>query len=126
MTLRILYVEDDPDIREIAVFALEELGGFTVCACESGEIALERAAAFRADVVLLDVMMPGLDGPATLAELRARDLIPNASVAFMTAKIQRDEVESLRAHRVDEILAKPFDPMTLPSQIRALAEGPRD
>ncbi len=67
---RILYVEDEPDIREVAVLALEAIGGFTLEVCESGQMALDKAVNFRPDLMLLDVMMPDLDGPTTMAQLR--------------------------------------------------------
>jgi CheY-like chemotaxis protein len=117
---RILYVEDDDDIRTVAVMALEMIGDFTVEAHASGHAAIERAAAFAPDLVLLDVMMPGIDGPATLAGLRAIPALAEVPAVFFTAKAQPDEVARLLALGARGVLAKPFDPQTLPDALRAL------
>ncbi len=85
---RILYVEDEPDIRAIAQMALEAVGGFSVIGCASGSEALSAAATAQADLLLLlDVMMPGMDGPDTLKALRALPATANTPVIFMTAKV---------------------------------------
>lgn len=117
---RILYVEDEPDIRAVAKLALEMVGGFTVKICSSGEEALRDAAAFAPDMILLDVMMPGLDGPATLQGLRALAPLATVPVAFMTAKIQPAEVAHYKSLGAMDVIAKPFDPMTLAAQVRAI------
>lgn len=117
---RILYVEDDEDIREIARLALEVVGGFEVMLCASGEQALAGVAAFDPDIILLDVMMPGMDGPSTLTALRRLPVVSQTPVAFMTAKIQPQEIAAYKAMGAVEVIAKPFDPMTLPEQIRAI------
>lgn len=115
---RILYAEDEGDIREIALMAMESIGGFTVEACSSGKELLEKAAGFHPDLILLDVMMPNMDGPATLKELRKIDELTNVPVAFMTAKVQPQEVENLKALGAADVIAKPFDPMTLADKIK--------
>ena len=117
---RILYVEDDADIREVATLALVDVGGFALLACASGAEALARAEAFAPQLVLLDVMMPGMDGPATLAALRSLPSLSSASVIFMTAKVQAGEVADYRSRGVLDVIAKPFDPMTLAGQVRAI------
>ncbi|WMC10591.1 response regulator [Oceanimonas pelagia] len=117
---RILYVEDDEDIREIARLALEVVGGFEVMLCASGEQALADAAAFAPDIILLDVMMPGMDGPSTLSALRRLPAVSDTPVAFMTAKIQPREIAAYREMGAADVIAKPFDPMTLPEQIRTI------
>ncbi len=117
-TLKILYVEDEPDIRSIAVMALEAAGGFEVRECASGQEALREAETFSPDLLLLDVMMPGMNGMEVLYKLRS---MPGASAApaiFMTAKVQTDEVEQYISLGALGVIAKPFDPMTLPRQIR--------
>lgn len=119
---RILMVEDDPDIRSIAHLSLTAVGGFTVALCASGEEALAQAEAFAPDLILLDVMMPGLDGPATLAALRARPALAGVPALFMTAKVQPQEVIHYRELGALDVVAKPFDPMALPGQLRALWE----
>ena len=117
---RILYVEDEPDIQAVARLALEHIGGFTVEVCSSGHEALERATAFAPDLILLDVMMPGMDGPSTLSRLRELPALSAIPVIFMTAKVQPQEVASYRAMGALDVIAKPFDPMTLSDDIRAV------
>ena len=122
---RILYVEDEPDIRFVAEMALQAVGGFTVITCASGEEALSAAPEARADLLLLDVMMPGMDGPGTLKALRALPATAHTPVIFMTAKVQAAEVAVYKALGALEVIAKPFDPMTLAAQIQRIwdAEG---
>ena len=115
---KILYVEDEPDIQMIARVALENVGGFELCVCSSGAEAVEKAASFNPDLFLLDVMMPGMDGPTTLAELRKIPSLTNTPVMFMTAKVQPQEVEFLKSLNVADVIAKPFDPMGLATNIR--------
>jgi len=119
---RILYVEDDPDIQTVAALALEVVGGFNVKVCSSGEQALEEAVAYAPDMILLDVMMPSMDGPSTLAALRKLPSLEKVPVAFMTAKVQPHEVDQLIALGAESVIAKPFDPMTLANQVRTLWE----
>lgn len=115
---RILYVEDEPDIREVAKIALEAVGGFTLKVCSSGEEALKNAVEFLPQLLLLDVMMPGMDGPTTLAELRKLSEIANVPAIFMTAKVQPQEVEHFKSLGAIDVIAKPFDPMTLATTIK--------
>lgn len=117
---RILYVEDEPDIRAVAELALQAVGGFEVKLCESGEQALVEAEAFQPDLILLDVMMPRLDGPETLKALQAKPALAGIPVAFMTAKVQPSEVESFKALGAIDVIAKPFDPMTLSDKVRTI------
>ena len=117
---RILYVEDDADIRSVAGFALEAVGGFVLAACASGEEALATAPGFAPQLLLLDVMMPGMDGPETLAALRALPGTAATPAVFMTAKVQPQEVARYRALGAIDVISKPFDPMTLSDEIRAI------
>jgi CheY-like chemotaxis protein len=117
---RILMVEDEPDIQVIGKLALEAVGGFTVNVCGSGSEALASGPAFRPDLVLLDVMMPGLDGPGTLQAMRQTPEMAEVPVVFMTAKVQPQEIANLRSLGALDVIAKPFDPMTLPSAIRTI------
>jgi CheY-like chemotaxis protein len=117
---RILFVEDDPDIQVVATLALESLGGFAVLACGSGVEALSRFADFAPDLVLLDVMMPGIDGPATLEALRRLPSGGSVPVVFMTARVQAHEILQYRAMGAAEVIAKPFDPMTLAETVQIL------
>lgn len=115
---KILYVEDEPDIQMIARVALENVGGFELLVCSSGAEAVEKAASFNPDLFLLDVMMPGMDGPTTLQELRKIPSLTKTPVMFMTAKVQPQEVEFLKSLNVTDVIAKPFDPMGLANNIR--------
>lgn len=115
---RILYVEDEPDIRMVAQMALEAVGGFTVIACASGQEALDAAPNAGADLLLLDVMMPGMDGPTTLKGLRQLPATVDTPVIFMTAKVQAAEVAVYKSLGALEVIPKPFDPMELSTQIQ--------
>lgn len=121
MTLKtLMVVEDDPDIRLILDMALATFGGFQLMLCESGEAALAALERERPDLILLDVMMPGLDGPSTLRAIRAQPALANIPVVFLTAKLQPDEVTSWTAFGALAVIGKPFDPLTLPDQLRQL------
>ena len=117
---RILYVEDEPDIQAVAQIALESVGGFTMKICHNGQQALAEAEAFKPDLLLLDVMMPDMDGPTTLAELHKQPALANVPAIFMTAKVQPQEVAQLRTMGAVDVITKPFDPMTLSDQIRTI------
>jgi CheY-like chemotaxis protein len=117
---RILFVEDDPDIQMVARMALEALGGFTVLACSSGAEALAKVEGFAPDLILLDVMMPGMDGPATLKALRRQPCCSELPVVFMTAKVQTQELAVYRELGAEEVIAKPFDPMALAERVRTI------
>jgi len=119
---RILCVEDEPDIQAIAKLALEMVGGFTVKVCSSGEEALREAPAFEPDLILLDVMMPGMDGPATLMALRNQPSLATVPVVFMTAKVQPAEIAHYKSLGARDVIAKPFDPMTLATQVKTIWE----
>lgn len=117
---RILYVEDEADIQAVARLALEMVGGFTLEVCSSGKEALEKAPGFAPQLLLLDVMMPGMDGPATLAALRAQPGTAATPAIFMTAKVQPGEVAQYREQGAVDVIPKPFDPMTLSSTIEEI------
>lgn len=120
---RLLHVEDEPDIREVAMLALRDVGGFEVETSCSGREALVKAPQFKPDVILLDVMMPGMDGPETLRELRKRPEIAGVPVIFMTAKVQAHEVGAYRKLGALDVISKPFDPMELASQVREILKA---
>jgi len=127
MIKRVLYVEDDPDIRAVAELALVDVGGFEVQLCESGQQALAVFERFSPDLVLLDVMMPGMDGPQTLRALENRVDGFAVPVVFMTARLQPSEVAEYRVLGAIGVIPKPFDPMTLADEIRDLvASAPAD
>src|SRR5699024_6945226 len=119
---RILYVEDDDDIREIATISLQMLGNFNVLACATGAQAIASAVEFAPQLLLLDVLMPNLDGPATLQQLRKLAPLAHTPVVFMTAKVQAHEVTSYKALGALDIIAKPFDAIQLPQHIQAIWE----
>ena len=119
MTTRILYVDDEADIREVAVMALELDPGLDVRACASGAEALEVAPQWRPTLILLDVMMPGMDGPTTLAKLREKAETVETRVVFITARTQAPEIKHFVGLGAAGVIAKPFDPMTLAEQVRA-------
>ena len=117
---RILYVEDEPDIQAVARIALESVGGFILEICSSGFEAVEKGSLFKPDLLLLDVMMPGMDGVSTLQELRKQPGLENTPAMFMTAKVRPSEVEQLRKEGAIDVIPKPFDPMTLSENLKSL------
>jgi CheY-like chemotaxis protein len=114
---RVLCVEDDPDIRSILEFSLTDVGGLQVLCCDSGTAALAAVAGFQPDLVLLDVMMPGMSGPDTLRALRPLPVMHGVPVVFLTAKALPHELEPLLALGATGVIVKPFDPMTLPQDM---------
>ena len=119
---RILYVEDEPDIQTVARIALETVGGFTLEICSSGNEALSRAPGFQPQLILLDVMIPVMDGPAMLKMLRGMPQFASTPVIFMTAKVQPSEVAGYKELGAVDVIPKPFDPMTLSKQVQAIWE----
>lgn len=114
---KILHIEDDPDIQELTLFILENLGGFVCQQRSSGDEAIEKALQFIPDLMILDVMMPGMNGPETLAKLRKIQEYKLVPTIFMTAKAQASEVKSLMELGSLDVYTKPFDPMTLVARI---------
>ncbi len=123
---KILMVEDDPDIQAVASLALEAVGGFEVVVCSGGLEALERVEKFAPDLVVLDVMMPGMDGPTLLQELRARPATAHLPVVFMTAKAQAHEIVVYKSLGALDVVTKPFSPMTLSSTLLAIWNRAQD
>ncbi len=119
---RIMCVEDEPDIRAIIKVALERGGGFTVLLCASGEEALQKGPEFAPDFILLDAMMPGMDGQATLTALRGIPALAQVPFAFMTAKVQPSEVAGFKALGALEVIAKPFNARTLAATVKSVWE----
>lgn len=116
--IKLLHVEDDLDIQEIAKLALELSGEFDVLQCSSGSEALERVLDFGPDVILLDMMMPGMTGKETLTHMRKMPEFEHTPAIFMTARAQASDLAELQKIGAAEIISKPFDPMTLGAQIR--------
>lgn len=121
MPLTLMHVDDEPDIREVAGIALQLDPDIALVSASSGEDALARlAGGLNPDVILLDVMMPKMDGPGVLARLKADPTTQAIPVIFMTARAQSHEIDKLRALGAIGVIIKPFDPMTLGGQIRDL------
>jgi CheY-like chemotaxis protein len=116
----LLYIDDEPDLRIIVQTALNLAQGLTVHTAESGEQGLELARELQPDMLLLDVMMPGLDGPGTLQRLRADPALARIPVIFMTAKATPENATRLRALGAVAVIAKPFDPMQLAAKVLSL------
>ncbi|CAN0032903.1 unnamed protein product [Chrysoparadoxa australica] len=117
---RILHVDDDEDIRSIADIALKLVGQFDLLQCASGKKATEKAEVFRPDLFLLDYMMPEMDGEQTFRELRSLPGLGRVPVVFMTARVDNEFATRLRRDGALDVIAKPFDPMELANQLRAL------
>jgi len=113
----ILLVEDDADIQAVGQLALEAVGGFDVQVCSSGQEALQRVDSYTPDLILLDVMMPGMDGLTTLEALRLKPRVLTTPVIFMTAKVQAHEITRYKELGALDVISKPFDPMTLSQTI---------
>lgn len=116
-TRTILLVEDNDDIRIITTIALEHEGRFEVLPAASGEEALRLAESHPVDLVLLDVMMPGMDGTETFAALRELDATRDTPIVFLTAKAQSTEVKRLLELGAKDVLTKPFDPLEIAERI---------
>jgi two-component system, OmpR family, response regulator len=121
----VLYVDDDPDICEVVQTTLCVIAGLEVYIAHSGREAIDRAYEFRPDLILMDVMMPGLDGPATLRQMRRHVLIGHIPVAFLTAKVLPAEIARFLEIGAIGVLEKPFDPAKLGSDLRDLWNGVR-
>ncbi|MBM1631207.1 response regulator [Sulfitobacter mediterraneus] len=116
--INLLHVEDDADIREIAMMALGISGEFAIIQCESGDEALSEVENSTPDVILLDMMMPGMTGLQTLQHMRKMPHLAEVPAIFMTARTQQSDMDELRAIGNVEVITKPFDPMTLSDQIK--------
>lgn len=113
MTIKILHLDDDPDILEIGRMALDLNGSFDIVQCMSGAEAIEVAQSFHPDVMLLDVMLPGTSGVSVFEDLRQIPSLAQTPVIFMTARVQKAEVARLMASGAAGVIPKPFDPVEL-------------
>ena len=120
---RILYVDDEADIREIATLSLALDPEFEVRSCGSGAEALATVDGWQPDLILLDVMMPGMDGPTTLAKLREKPSGTAIPVVFITARTQARELDRFRALGAVGIIAKPYDSMQLAQTAKGFLQG---
>jgi CheY-like chemotaxis protein len=116
---RVMLVEDDPDVQTIASMALVDIGEFDLTVCSSGREALAQVETVQPQLILLDVMMPDMDGPTTLEEIRRLPLGTQPPVIFMTAKVQPQEQQRYLSLGAIEVIAKPFDPVSLADQLHA-------
>ncbi|HEX8214228.1 MAG TPA: response regulator [Allosphingosinicella sp.] len=126
MTIRILYVDDEADIRDIAAMSLELDPDFEVRTASSGTEALVFAAEWKPHLILLDVMMPVMDGPTTFARLGEQPETMGIPVVFITARTQAQEVEGFKALGAKGVIAKPFDPINLAATVRGYLGPARD
>lgn len=117
---QIMHVDDDPDIRELTRMSLELIGGYDVHQCVSARAALDDLQNMRPDLILLDVMMPDMDGPSLVVQLRGAQDLRDLPVVYMTAKSDASATSTLDGPGVLGVVTKPFDPMTLPQQLERL------
>ncbi len=120
---KVMVVEDNAEIRIIIKLALGKVGGLDVCVCASGEEALRSVAEFQPQLILLDVMMPDMDGPTVLKRLREAPATAAIPVVFLTAKTSAQEIHMLRSLGALDIVAKPFHPMALHLQVKKIWQG---
>lgn len=121
--MQILHVDDEPDIREIAQMSLEMSGAFDVVSVGSARDALDRLENLRPDAILLDVMMPEMDGPGLFRVLRSREDCADIPVVFMTAAAQRQSMDDLMSLGATGVISKPFDPMSLGDELQKVLNG---
>lgn len=119
----VLMVDDDPAIRRIADLSLTRVGKWKVLLAESGAQALELAGQTKPDVILMDVMMPQMDGPTTVQRLHRELDLAETPVIFMTAKVMRQEMEAYEQYGAAGVIKKPFDPLTLPRTVQDIVNG---
>ena len=120
---KVCYVEDDEDIQHIVRMSLERIGKMQVEIVADPTAAIDAILAFQPDLVLLDWMMPVLDGPALFRQMRAHDELRSVPVVFITAKASQRELDELRKMGAAGVLSKPFSPKDLPEQLRAIWRG---
>jgi two-component system, OmpR family, response regulator len=114
---KVLLADDDAGIRRVAEISLSRVGKWKVLLVDSGAKALECVGDFKPDLILLDVMMPGMDGPTTFTHLQEDERSAGIPVIFLTAKVQKQEMQVYRELGAAGIISKPFDPITLPAEI---------
>lgn len=114
---RVMHVDDEDDIREVTNLALNSIGNYTVCSCKSGADALATLSGFSPELILLDVMMPTMSGPDVLRALRKTPRGADIPVVFMTARVQSNDIATLKALGAIDVIQKPFDPLALSDQV---------
>ncbi len=121
--MKVLLIDDEEDIRKIGRLSLEAVGKHQVATAASAQEGLKAAATDRPDLILMDMMMPEMDGLAALSQLQGTPALKDIPVLFMTAKVQRSEMARYVALGALGVIPKPFDPMTLPNEILLLLES---
>lgn len=117
---KILVVDDDTDILEIVKLALSTVGNFSIETCTSGKEALEKVGSIKPQLILLDVMMPDMDGPTTLKKIKENPELSKVPIIFLTAKVQTHEIEQFKKLGAIDVIPKPFDPMTLSETVASI------
>jgi CheY-like chemotaxis protein len=117
---RVCYVEDDQDIQRIVRMSLERVGKMTVEVVGDPLVAIERIRAFKPDLVMLDWMMPGMDGPTLFRKMQEIEELKSLPVVFITAKAAQRDLDDLRAMGAVGTISKPFSPKDLPGQLQAI------
>lgn len=121
--LKILYAEDEPDVQTIVEISVWSTSNYEIKTCQNGQLLLECVEEYKPDLILLDVMMPEMDGPATYKNLKLNEKTKNIPVIFITAKAQTHEIELFKETGVIGVITKPFDPITLCSEIQRIWES---
>lgn len=116
---RILIIDDEDDIREVAALSLETVAGWTVCTANSGSDGIDKALVEKPDAILMDVMMPAMDGPTTFRQMQTIPGVSHIPVLLLTAKVQGVDQRRFAGLGVSGVLFKPFDPLTLADQMSA-------
>lgn len=117
---KILYAEDEPDVQVVVELTIQTMSNYEIKVCDNGKKLIECVEDYNPDLILLDVMMPEMDGPTTLKNLKENEATKNIPVAFMTAKAQVHEIENFQKEGIIGVITKPFDPFQLCSDIEAL------
>ena len=118
----VLCIDDEPNILELIKLCLETVGGLNVTCCSNAAEGIIKANEMRPDFILIDMMMPEMDGAMTLKELRKNTDFDNTPIVFMTARIQKAEVDEYLKLGVTAVLAKPFDPMKISDEVKTIWE----
>lgn len=124
--MKVLLVDDDTNIRMVAVMGLEDEMDWEIQEAASGQEAIQMASIEKPDLILLDMMMPGMDGISTFGKLRELDTAKDTPIIFMTAKVQPEEIESYKSLGARGVIIKPFDPITLAQEIQDILGQQRD